>query len=124
VIARRGLTVAIALITALAVAAPSHAVVKRKKDRRAGVTFRLDGKKLSVRLSEQAPGKTVKALLGKRVAAVCGTRKREYGHTLRWPKERAVIGTTLQRDISRRATFCLIENARTGKDIAVVQFKR
>ena len=123
-IARRGLIVALALVAALAVAVPSQAVVKRKKDRRAGVTFRLDGKRLSIRLSEQAPGKTVKRLLGKRVAAVCGTRKREYGHTLRWPKEKAVVATELQRDISRRVTFCLVETVRTGDDIAVVKFKR
>ena len=124
---RRGCA-AIALALALgAAAAPAGADVVRKKDRRAGVTFRLDGRHLTMKLSEQANARTTKKLLGKRVAAACGTSLtggRVYDKVFVWPAERASAAVDLDRDISSRVAFCLVENARTGDDIALVKFRR
>jgi len=121
---RRAIAAALAL--ALVGAAPAAAAVVRKKDRRAGVTFRLDGRHLTMKLSEQANARTAKKLLGKRVAAACGTSTtggRVYDKVFTWPEDRASVGVDLARDISRRVAFCLVENARTGDDIALVKFR-
>jgi hypothetical protein len=122
--ARAGLAVALAL--ALAAAPAADAALKRKKDRRAGVTFRLNGTHLTMKLSEQANPRTAKKLLGKRVAAACGTslrRGRVYDEVFTWPEERASVAVDLDRDISRRVAYCLVENASSGDDIAVVRFR-
>jgi hypothetical protein len=119
---------AIALVLVLAaVAAPAGAAVVRAKDRRAGVTFRLSGKHLTIKLSEQANARTVKKLLGKRVAAACGTSAtggRVYDAVFTWPDERSSVGVDLKRDISSRAAYCLVEDARSGDDVALVKFRR
>jgi hypothetical protein len=114
---------------AAAVAAPfAEGDVVRKKDRRAGVTFRLSGKHLTMKLSEQANARTAKKLLGKRVAAACGTSTTTGGRVVDaefvWPKERASVAVDFDRDISRRVAYCLIEDARSGGDIALVKFRR
>jgi hypothetical protein len=41
-----------------------------------------------------------------------------------WPKDRASVGVDLARDISGRVAYCLIEDARSGGDIALVKFSR
>jgi len=121
---RRAISVALAL--ALVAAAPAGAAVVRKKDRRAGVTFRLSGRHLTLKLSDQANARTTKKLLGKRVAAACGTSStggRVYDKVFTWPEERASVGVDLARDISSRVAFCLVEEARSGDDIALVKFR-
>ena len=124
----RPIALALALTTALvAASAPAAADVVRKKDRRAGVTFRLSGKHLTMKLSEQANARTAKRLLGKRVAAACGTSNRGgkvYDKVFTWPEERASMAVDLDRDISSRVAWCLLEDARSGDDIAVVKFGR
>jgi hypothetical protein len=123
----RPLALALALTAALVVlSAPATADVVRKKDRRAGVTFRLSGKHLTMKLSEQANARTAKRLLGKRVAAACGTSNRGgkvYDKVFTWPKERASMAVDLDRDISGRVAWCLLEDARSGGDIALVKFR-
>ena len=119
--------VAFGLVLALVASPAAGAAIVRKKDRRAGVTFRLDGRHLTMKLSAQANPRTVKKLLGKRVAAACGTsltRGRVYDEVFVWPPERSSAAVDLDRDISSRVAFCLIENARTGDDIALVKFRR
>src|SRR3954468_6129887 len=111
---------AIILVLALAAAPAATADVVRKKDRRAGVTFRLSGKHLTMKLSEQANARTSKRLLGKRVAAACGTGSR--GGTVvdavfTWPDERSSVGVDFRLDISGRVAYCLLEDARSGDDI-------
>jgi hypothetical protein len=119
--------VAIILALALAAAPAATAAVVRKKDRRAGVTFRLSGRHLTMKISEQANPRTQKKLLGKRVAAACGTSTtsggKVYDKVFVWPKERASVGVDLDRDISRRVAYCLLEDARSGGDIALVEFR-
>src|SRR5918994_4124400 len=114
----RPIALALALTTALvAASAPAAADVVRKKDRRAGVTFRLSGKHLTMKLSEQANARTAKRLLGKRVAAACGTSNRGgkvYDKVFTWPEERASMAVDLDRDISSRVAWCLLEDARSG----------
>jgi hypothetical protein len=122
---RAGVAIVIALMLAFSPAA--DAALKRKKDRRAGVTFRLNGAHLTMKLSEQANPRTAKKLLGKRVAAACGTslrRGRVYDEVFTWPRERASVAVDLDRDISNRVAYCLLEDAESGRDIALVEFGR
>ena len=123
---RAGVAIFAALSLAFAPAATADVV--RKKDRRAGVTFRLSGKHLTMKLSEQANARTVKKLLGKRVAAACGTSTTTGGRVVDaefvWPKESASVAVDFERDISRRVAYCLVEDARSGGDIALVKFRR
>src|SRR3954452_5068999 len=66
-------------------------------------------------------------LLGKRVAAACGTSTsggRVYDKVFTWPAERASVEVDLARDISSWVAYCLIEDARSGGDIALVKFRR
>jgi hypothetical protein len=118
---------AVAIALALSGATAAHAAVVRKKDRRAGVTFRLSGAHLTMKLSDQANARTSKKLLGKRVAAACGTSTtggHVYDKVFTWPEERASVAVDLDRDISSRAAYCLLEDARSGADIALVKFRR
>jgi hypothetical protein len=39
------------------------------------------------------------------------------------PKDRASVGVDLDRDISRRVAFCLIEDPHCGREIALVEFR-
>ena len=122
---RRFTAIAGALALALAPAA-AHAAVKRKEDRRAGVIFRLSGAHLTMKLREQGNPRTVKKLVGRRVVAACGTNVERGGTiveaTFTWPEGRSAVAVDFDRDISRRAAYCLIERGAT--DIAVVKFPR
>src|SRR5215218_9765334 len=123
----RSIALALALIVPFAGVTAATADVVRKKDRRAGVTFRLSGAHLTMKLSEQANARTAKKLLGKRVAAACGTSTtggRVYDKVFVWPDERSSAAVDLDRDISTRVAYCLIEDARSGADIALVKFRR
>lgn len=119
---------AVALAASLIAAAPALADVKRAKDRAAGVTFRLNGAHLTMKLSEQANPRVSKKLLGKTNIAVCGTNTRTGGRVveaeLTWPENRASVAVDFDRDISKRAVYCLIETEAKGTDIALVQFPK
>jgi hypothetical protein len=123
---RAGALTLVALASAVLAAAPATAAIKRAKDRKAGVTFRLNAKHLTMKLSDQADPRVAKKVLGKRVAAACGTNKTTggsvYDAVFEWPADRASVAVDLERDISRRAAYCLLETTR-GADIAVVEFK-
>jgi hypothetical protein len=109
----------------LVTAVPAAAAVRRAKDRDAGVTFRLNAKHLTMKLSDQPDPRVAKKLLGKRVAAACGTSMtggKVYDAVFEWPVDRASVAVDLERDISKKAVFCLLETTR-GADIAVVEFK-
>jgi hypothetical protein len=114
-----------AVLVAVLAAVPAMAAVRRAKDRKAGVTFRLNAKHLTMKLSDQADPRASKQLLGRRVAAACGTSStggKVYDVVFTWPKTRSSVGVDLARDISTRVAFCLLENAKSGDDIALVKF--
>jgi hypothetical protein len=116
---------AIVVALALIAAVPASAAVRRAKDRDAGVTFRLNAKHLTMKLSDQPDPRVAKKLLGKRVAAACGTSMtggKVYDAVFDWPVDRASVAVDLERDISKKAVFCLLETTR-GADIAVVEFR-
>src|SRR5690242_10809257 len=101
--------VALALLCA---AVPAAADIKRSKDHAAGVTFRLNGKHLSMKLSDQVDPRAAKKLLGKKVAAACGTRPeggKVYDAIFVWPEDKSAMGVDLKRDISATAKYCLLE---------------
>ncbi len=114
------------MLAALVVAVPAFADVKRSKDRKAGVTFRLSKKHLTMKLSDQADARVSKKLLGKTNVVACGTNAERGGTVveaeLAWPENRASVAVDFERDLSKRAVYCLIESKR-GSDIAVVKFK-
>ena len=112
------------MVTAV-LAAPAAADIKRSKDHDVGVTFRLNGKHLSMKLSDQVDPRAAKKLLGKKVAAACGTRPeggKVYDAIFVWPEDKSAMGVDLKRDISAKAKYCLLETY-GGSDIALVKFK-
>jgi hypothetical protein len=118
--------VALALAVALALPATAGAALRRKEDKRTGVTFRLDGKHLTMKLREQGDPRTVKRLVGKDATAACGTKSSGGGAVVNvdftWPAERSSFAVDFDRDISKRVAYCLVED-RSGSDIAVVMFR-
>jgi hypothetical protein len=116
-------TIALALALTPALA---HAAVKRKEDRRAGIVFRLSGTHLTMKLRDQGNPRTVKKVVGRRLVAACGTNAERGGTivdaTFTWPEGRSSVAVDFDRDISRRAAYCVLE--RNGTDIAVVKFPR
>ena len=115
----------IAVLGIAALAVPASADVKRAKDHDVGVTFRLNGAHLSMKLSDQLDPRAAKKLLGKKVAAACGTRPdggKVYDAIFVWPADKSAYGVDLKRDISAKAAYCLLETYR-GADIAVAKFK-
>lgn len=125
---RVSLALAAVVVFVLLAATISEAAVVRKEDRRAGVLFRLNGAHLTMKLRDQGNPRTVKRLVGKRVAAACGTNNRTGGTVLQatftWPRGRSAFAVDFDRDISRRVAYCLVEDARSGGDIALVKFRR
>jgi hypothetical protein len=118
--------VAVVVALAVAVVPVAHAAVKRKEDRRAGVVFRLSGTHLTMKLRDQGNPRTVKKVVGQRLAAACGTNASRGGTivdaTFTWPKGRSSVAVDFDRDISRRVAYCVLE--RNATDIAVVRFPR
>jgi hypothetical protein len=113
------------VVLALLAATPASAAIKRSKDRKVGVTFRLNGTHLSMKLSDQVDPRAAKKLLGKKVAAACGTRPdggKVYDAIFVWPEDKSAMGVDLKRDISAKAAYCLLETYR-GSDIALVKFR-
>jgi hypothetical protein len=121
---RAGVLIVALAVSTLAVA-PASADIKRSKDHKAGVTFRLNSTHLSMKLSDQVDPRAAKKLLGKRVTAACGTKKtggKVYYVTFEWPVDRSSFAVDLKGDISAKAAYCLLETVK-GSDIAVVEFK-
>ena len=104
----------------------ADAAVKRKEDRRAGIVFRLSATHLTMKLRDQGNPRTVKKVVGRRLVAACGTNARSGGTivdaTFTWPRNRSAVAVDFDRDISRRAAYCVLE--RKGVDVAVVKFPR
>jgi len=121
-------TVALAAIAAAAVPVGSALAVDGTDHRFA---FVLHGRTLTVRALDQPsdcggycdpfafPSAAVR---GRRVRASCGGtaghRRPAVRQTRRWPAHALSLRFHFGRDISRRATWCLIEDARTGGDVA------
>jgi hypothetical protein len=118
---------ALAVLVLLALAGAAQAAAARKEDKRTGVVFRISGKHLTMKLREQPNPRTVKKLVGKRLAAACGTNADRGGSVVdaefTWPEGRASVAVDFARDISRRVAYCVIESASGGRDIAVVRFR-
>jgi hypothetical protein len=116
-------TIALALALTPALA---YGAVKRKEDRRAGIVFRLSGAHLTMKLRDQGNPRTVKKVVGRRLVAACGTNVERGGTivdvTFTWPEGRSSVAVDFDRDISRRAAYCVLE--RNATDIAVVKFPR
>jgi hypothetical protein len=117
---------ALALALALTPTATAEAALKRAEDRAADVLFRLNGTHLTMKLREQGNPRTVKKLVGRGVAAACGTST--HGGTVvtaefTWPPERSTFAVDFDKDISATASYCLVEDAASGRDIALVRFR-
>jgi hypothetical protein len=113
-----------ACVVILAIAPAADAATRRATDTEARVRFTLDGRVLTVRVLRRAPAGTRRALFGKRVRAVCGTRFPfsegvKVRRTRLWPRGRRRMRYRFSRDISRRAKWCLLEHP-AGGDIAYV----
>ena len=118
----------VALLVAVMLAMPSvsQAATRRATDREAGVRFTLDGRLLTVRLLPGAPASTRRELTGERVRAACGTsfaftRGTKVRRTRLWPRGRRRLRYRFNRDLSRRAKWCLLEHP-AGGDVAFVSF--
>jgi hypothetical protein len=110
------------LVTAALVAAAPAPV---RVDRDHGVRFELSGPVLTVSLTKPTVGPEV---WGRRVRAACSPR---FAHDLDavvhavqlWPDGQTQLSYRFVRDVSARVKWCLIEDARSGGDIAAVQFE-
>lgn len=85
---------------------------KVARDRDRGVTFRLQGDRLTFSVSAAAPRSTRRRLVGKRLRLFCG-RPSEYGvvgefagRTNRLPESSREVTVRLERDISEDIGFC------------------
>jgi hypothetical protein len=121
-------SLALALVLAIGLATVAEAAIQRKEDRAAGVLFRLNGTHLTMKLREQGNPRTVKKLVGRTVTAACGTSTTGSGGVVvdaefTWPRDRSTFAVDFPRDISRRVAYCVVEDPRAGRDIAVVQFR-
>lgn len=92
---------------------------KVARDRERGVTFRLQGDRLTVSLSPTTPQSTRQELVGKRLRLFCG-RPDEYGPfgasartTGRLAEPSGEVTVRLRRDISGDVGFCGVEGGST-----------
>jgi hypothetical protein len=115
-----------AVLLALAAAPPAGAATRQATDREARVRFTLDGRVLTARLLRGAPRRVRRQLFGRTIKAVCGTsfnfdRGVKVRDRRRWRRGRRTVRYRFQRDISRRAKWCLLEHPRGG-DVAYANF--
>jgi len=120
--------VATAVSAMLSTAAEADAATRRATDSQARIRFTLERRVLTTRLLSGAPRRVRRQLYGKRVRAVCGTnfafdRGVKVRRARTWPRARGRVRFRFDRDISRRAKWCLIEHPRGG-DVAFVSFPR
>jgi ribosomal protein L32 len=132
----RPIVLVLVAVTLSAVGAePVQAAVKSELDRRSEVRFTLEGKRLTVTTVDlpnvQQNPSTHGSLLGHRIDAVCGTRfqssrKTRVVDARWWPKGATAMTFHFDRDISRRARWCVIESRGKdgGGDLAYVSFLR
>ena len=107
---------------------PADAATRRATDSQARVRFTLDGRELRARILRDAPRRIRRELFGDRIRAVCGTdfafdQGTKVRRTRTWPRGRRRVTFRFDRDISRRAKWCLLEHPRGG-DIAFASFPR
>lgn len=101
-------------------AAHAAAAVRVRTDTENRISFRLDGRILTVR-----PLLNARALWGERLRADCGTSRTRVLHDVRvWPRHARKITFRLPGDVSRVVRFCRFESAPTRVVIASVVFPR
>lgn len=103
-----------------------------KLDRASEVRLSIDSTTLrativDVRNVSQSPT-TRQSLYGKSVGIACGTSFRHFGATAvrrlaHWPAGNASLSVRVERDISERAKWCVLEARPGGSDIAFVSFR-
>jgi hypothetical protein len=122
-----------ALIGLALAASPAAAETRSAMDRSEGLHFRLDGDVLLVSLAPQPDREPPDArgeLWGERIRGACSARyvsrrpRRHAVYTARhWPHGAHQVAFYFDRDISRGAKWCLVENADGGGDVSVVEFQ-
>ncbi|HYI80841.1 MAG TPA: hypothetical protein VEW67_08275 [Thermoleophilaceae bacterium] len=107
-----------------------------KLDRGNELRFKLKGSELTLTIVERRNfiriPTTRSELFGKRLWVGCGTsfravnRDTVVGALVRWPRGAESISVPLDRDISRRAKWCLVESRGefAGGDLAFVSFRK
>jgi hypothetical protein len=119
--------VAAALFTLLSAPA-AGAATRRATDQEARIRFTLENRRLTTRVLADAPRRIRRELYGQRIRAVCGTnfvftRGVKVRDARTWPRGRRTVRFRFERNISRRAKWCLLEHPRGG-DVAFVSFPR
>jgi hypothetical protein len=113
------------LVAVLVVAIPTALADAATLSKRShGVRLTLDGRHLTATIV--ADWRITGALKGHRVQAACGTtvdpRRHDRVFTARrWPATAQTLRFTFRRDISRRASWCVLEES-GGSDLAVARF--
>jgi hypothetical protein len=107
---------------------------QRATDRGSGLSFWLAGNRLRVQPGlPKGPGRPDVAgeLLGRRITAVCmmgrrpGAPRRLAIASLEWPRHTGrSVWFELRPPLPGRASACLVEHSRSGRDVAVVWFDR
>jgi hypothetical protein len=126
--------VVLAALVGLALAAsPAAAETRSAVDRSQGLHFRLDGDVLLVSLAPQPnrePPDARGELWGKRIRGGCSSRylsrnpRRHAVHAARlWPHGAHQVAFFFDRDISRSAKWCLVEDAEGGADVAFAELQ-
>lgn len=113
------------LVAGFLVAIPSvsaDAAVRSKRSH--GVRLTLDGRYLTATIV--ADWRIAGDLQGHRVQAACGTtlgrlRRDRVFTARRWPATAQTLRFTFQRDVSQRASWCVLEET-GGSDLAVARF--
>jgi hypothetical protein len=114
-------------LVALWLLLPAEVSAKRVADldERTGVAFVLDGRTLTATITPGSHSLDVRGeLQGKRVVAVCAAGYDLVRRVVReasWPANVDTMSFTFDRDISEKASWCLLE-AETGGDIAEASF--
>ena len=103
----------------LAAAPAAEAATRRGTDRDASIRFVLVGRSLTVSLLAAAPKSDRRRVQGRRIRFVCGTdfdftRGVRVREIRTWRPGRTRLRLRLDRDISRRAKWCLLEHPRGG----------
>jgi hypothetical protein len=103
----------------------AEAATRRATDTTARIRFTLDDRVLTVRVLRGAPRSVRRKLYGHRIQATCGTAFPftagvRVRRTRFWPSGRRRMRFRFERNISRRAKWCLLE--RRGTDVAYVSF--
>ena len=118
-----------AVLLALVAALPAETAARTRADRENGISFRLTGSLLTVRIlppdGTERDSTPEEQLYGRRVVAGCGggsSRLRIVVRSRRWPDGRRSLRFRLSHAVSRRTVFCFIEEE-DGADIAAVFFR-